>query len=358
MDNSQGKNIRTVLWVIFILMASVPWIMGAYLIFQTHVNAIFLLVLLAAFTLLTVFPGLYLIRRFVRQLQSLIDATGTPCEGNASKPLVLEKSTPKELHDLANNFNRVNREVARQKRNFREVGDRMLGYMKELDAHKQKLKEESVLRNYMARYVGKDVVDQMILSQDEDPLANERCEATLLFADIRSFTSISEHMNPEEIISMLNEYFNAMVDIIFKHGGILDKFVGDELMAVFRQKPDKSKGPLDAVSAAVDMRKEIRDLMQERNARGKQVFEVGIGINTGNVVTGNVGAKNRMDYTVIGDTVNVAARLEQMAEGQEIIVGEDTYQYCKGHIKMREKGEITVKNRALPVKCYEVMIKW
>ncbi len=358
MGSSQGKNIQSVLWVIFLLMISTPWIMGAYLLLQTDINIIFVLIFLAGFTLLIAFPGFYLVKRFIHQLQSLIDGTGMLGAGKDDKPLVLEESAPEELHDLAHNFNRLQREVVRQKRNFREVGDRMLGYMKELDSHKQKLKEESVLRNYIARYVGKDVVDQMILSQDEDPLANERCEATLLFADIRSFTTISEHMNPEEIISMLNEYFNAMVDIIFKHGGILDKFVGDELMAVFRQKPDKSKGPLDAVSAAVDMRKKIRDLMQERNARGKQVFEVGIGINTGNVVTGNVGAKNRMDYTVIGDTVNVAARLEQMAEGQEIIVGEDTYKYCKGHIKMREKGEITVKNRVLPVKCYEVMIKW
>ncbi len=355
MDNDQGKNIQTSLWVIFVLMASTPWIMGAYLLLQADVNAAFLLTLLVAFTLLIVLPGFYIVKRFIRQLRSLIDVTGTPGGGTVSQPFALEESAPTELYELANNFNRLQREVARQKRNFREIGDRMLGYMKELDAHKQKLKEESVLRDYMTRYVGKDVVDQMILSRKEDPLANERCEATLLFADIRSFTSISEHMNPEEIISMLNEYFDAMVDIIFKHGGILDKFVGDELMAVFRQKPDQSKGPLDAVFAAVDMRKKIRDLMQERNASGKQVFEVGIGINTGQVVTGNVGAKNRMDYTVIGDTVNVAARLEQMAEGQEIIVGEDTWRYCKGHVEMREKGEITVKNRALPVKCYEVM---
>ena len=358
MSSSQGNHSPASRWVIFALMTSMPWIMGAYLLLQADVNSVFILAVLSVFTLFIAFPGCYLIGRFSRQLQALIDATGTPGEGQTGRPLVLEKFVSKELHDLANNFNRMQREMARQKRNFREVGDRMLGYMQELDAHKQKLKEESVLRGYIARYVGKDVVDQMILSHEGDPLANERCEATLLFADIRSFTSISEHMSPEEIISMLNEYFNAMVEIIFEHGGILDKFVGDELMAVFRQKPDKSQGPLDAVSTAVDMRKRIRDLMQERNTRGDPVFEVGIGINTGQVVTGNVGAKNRMDYTVIGDTVNVAARLEQMAEGQEIIVGEETYQYCKDHIKMMEKGEITVRNRALPVKCYEVMIKW
>jgi len=205
--------------------------------------------------------------------------------------------------------------------------------------------------------VGEDVVEQMILSRKADPLRNERCEATLLFADIRSFTTISEHMSPEEIISMLNEYFNEMVDIIFKYGGILDKFVGDELMAVFRQGEEASEGPMNAVTAAIVMQKRIRDMMEERNARGKQVFEVGIGINTGQVVMGNVGAKNRLDYTVIGDTVNVAARLEQMAEGQEIIVSEDTYKYCREHIPMREKGEITVKNRALPVKCYEVILR-
>lgn len=125
-------------------------------------------------------------------------------------------------------------------------------------------------------------------------------------------------------------------------------------MAAFRRGEDE-EGPIRAVSAAVAMQKRIREMMEERNSRGEQVFEVGIGINTGQVVMGNVGAKNRLDYTVIGDTVNVAARLEQMAEGQEIIVSEDTRKYCGDRFAMREKGEITVKNRELPVKCYEVI---
>ncbi len=357
MSNSHGKNFQTAIWIIFILMAFAPWIMGGYLVLQAHVNVVFVLVALAVFTLLIVFPGFFLVRRFIRQLRSLIESTGAVGAGKAGQPLVVDESAPNELYELAGHFNTLLREVDRHKRNFREVTDRMLAYTNELDTYKQKLKEESILRAYLARYVGEDVVEQMILSHKEDPLKNERCEATLLFADIRSFTTISERMNPEEIISMLNEYFDAMVDIIFKHGGILDKFVGDELMAVFRQRPDKAEGPMNAVSAAVGMRKRLRDLMQERNSRGKQVFEVGIGVNTGQVVMGNVGAKNRLDYTVIGDTVNVAARLEQMAEGQEIIVGEDTWQYCREHIPMREKGEITVKNRALPVKCYEVLIR-
>jgi adenylate cyclase len=127
-------------------------------------------------------------------------------------------------------------------------------------------------------------------------------------------------------------------------------------MAVFRTEPDGQRGAMNAVRAAIGMQKRLRDFMRERNARGLQIFEVGVGINTGQVVMGNVGAMNRMDYTVIGDTVNVAARLEQMAQGQEIIVSESTYLYCKAHIPMRRKGEISVKNRAEPVKCYEVVL--
>ncbi len=356
MGAGNRKSFQTAIWMIFGLMAVFFFLLVVYLFLQAKISITYAAVLLAVFTAGIVIPGLLMMKRVADQLQTFVDATNLISPGKELTPLETENLAPRELHDLAFNFNSLLDEIIRHKRNFREVTDRMLAYTNELDACKQKLKEESVLRNYISRYVGKDVVDQMILSQEEDPLANERCEATLLFADIRSFTTISERMNPEEIISMLNEYFDAMVDIIFKHGGILDKFVGDELMAVFRQKQDKSKGPLNAVAAAVDMRTKVRDLMQDRNASGKQVFEVGIGINTGQVVMGNVGAKNRLDYTVIGDTVNVAARLEQMAEGQEIVVSEDTWQYCKDHVPMREKGEITVKNRVLPVKCYEVLI--
>ncbi len=292
-----------------------------------------------------------------KHLRSLADASSLIAAGKLREAKTLSDGAPPELQQIEQNIRTLVAEADKGKRNFAELVNRFKQHAAKMNALTEKLKRESVLRDYLARYVGNDVIEQMILSQDADPLKNERCESTLLFADIRSFTTLSEGMSPEEVIAMLNEYFDSMVDIIFKHGGILDKFVGDELMAVFSSQTDKTAGPLAAVHTAVDMQKRISELMQERNARGQPVFQVGIGINTGSVVTGNVGARNRMDYTVIGDTVNVAARLEQMAEGGEVIVAEQTHAYCKHAVPMREKGAIKVKNRDEPVKCYEVVKK-
>lgn len=292
-----------------------------------------------------------------KQVRRLAEITGLIAAGKRKEAGKLPASAPADLQQVEQNVRALADEVDKGKRNFSELVGKVKVHVAKMDALKEKLKRESVLRAYLARYVGEDVIEQMILSQQEDPLKNERCEATLLFADIRSFTTLSEGMSPEDIISMLNEYFDAMVDIVFKNGGILDKFVGDELMAVFSPRQDKTAAPLAAVRTGVEMQQKASQLMQDRNARGLPVFQIGIGINTGSVVVGNVGAKNRMDYTVIGDTVNVAARLEQMAEGGEVIVSDQTRAYCKHAVAMREKGSIKVKNRDEPVKCYEVVVK-
>ncbi len=312
---------------------------------------------LGATALISMLVGFFVLRAQGGHIRRLAESTGHLAAGKRKEAEALARSAAPELHQIEQHIRTLVSEIDKGKRLFSELVNRFKQHSEKMNVLTEKLKRESVLRDYLARYVGNDVIEQMILSQDADPLKNERCEATLLFADIRSFTSMSEGMSPEEVITMLNEYFDAMVGIIFKHGGILDKFVGDELMAVFSPQNDKTAAPLAAVRTAIDMQKKISELMQERNARGLQVFQVGIGINTGSVVVGNVGARNRMDYTVIGDTVNVAARLEQMAEGQEIIVGEQTYAYCKHAIAMREKGAIKVKNRDEPVKCYEVVVK-
>lgn len=350
------RSFSSMAGIIFCLMGLIPYLLSVYLIMQADISITSTVLILAVLTLAIMLLSFLVIRGVGGQLQALSTTTGAIAQGGRVEPIRIEASAPKELHELAFHFNAMIDEMEKNRRGFREVSDRMLAYTHDIDAYKSKLQEEAILRAYLARYVGDDVVERMIRSSKEDPLKNERCEATLLFADIRSFTTLSERMKPEEIIAMLNEYFNAMVDIIFEHGGILDKFVGDELMAVFRSKPDGQRGAMNAVRAAIGMQKRLRDFMRDRNARGLQIFEVGVGINTGQVVMGNVGAMNRMDYTVIGDTVNVAARLEQMAQGQEIIVSESTYLYCKAHVQMRRKGEISVKNRAEPVKCYEVIL--
>jgi len=351
------RSFRSITGIVFCLMGLIPYLLSVYLVMQANISVTHSVSILAVLTLAIMLLSFLLVKRIGNQLQTLSMRTGSIVQGGQPEPVRIAKSAPKELKDLALHFNAMVEEMEKNKRSFADVTDRMLAYTRDLDEYRNKLKEEAILRSYLARYVGDDVVEQMVRSRKEtDPLRNERCEATLLFSDIRSFTTLSERMKPEEIIAMLNEYFTAMVDIIFENGGIVDKFVGDELMAVFRSEPDAQRGAMRAVRAAVGMQKKLRDMMRERNERGQPIFEIGIGINTGRVVMGNVGARNRMDYTVIGDAVNVAARLEQMAEGHEIIMAESTYGYCKSHIRMRRKGEISVKNRDEPVQCYEVVL--
>ncbi len=194
----------------------------------------------------------------------------------------------------------------------------------------------------------------MINSKKGRFLENERREVTILFADIRSFTSISERMAAEDVISMLNQFFGIMVDIVFDNNGILDKFVGDQLMAVFGLiSPDSSAQ--DAIKAAVKMQDATENLMNVRDQEGKETFEIGLGISTGKAIVGNVGSKNRMDYTVIGDTVNVAARLEQMSKGGEVVIGEKTFLQTQGHFRMQKRGEMLFKNKTEPVICYNML---
>jgi len=343
--------------LIFFLLGLLPALIAAALLWLGGISPDPLNATLAGVALISLLAGLLVLIGQGKPIRQLAESTGLIASGKRREAGELSKSAPAELQQIEQHVRTLAADVDKGKRNFAELVSRVRQHSAKMDALKEKLKREGVVRAYLARYVGNDVIEQMILSQQEDPLKNERCEATLLFADIRSFTSLSENMTPEEIIAMLNEYFDAMVGIIFKHGGILDKFVGDELMAVFSPQSDKTTAPLAAVRTAVEMQQYLGKLMQDRNARGLPVFQVGIGINTGSVVVGNVGARNRMDYTVIGDTVNVAARLEQMAEGQEVIVGEQTHAYTRHAVLMREKGSIKVKNRDEPVKCYEVVIK-
>jgi len=229
-------------------------------------------------------------------------------------------------------------------------------YSRDIEQYQKRLREEGLSRQQLSRYVGQDLVNRIVNAKEEIPLKNKRQVATILFADIRSFTAISENLDPEAVISMLNEYFDAMVKIIFRYNGVLDKFVGDELMATVGLLGGVEDGPINALQAAVSMQRGMKNLMAEFRLKGFPVFEIGIGINCGDVVLGNVGSKYRMDYTVIGDTVNVAARLEQMAEGQCILVGEPVYTRCGSTINMQAKGEVKVKNRTMPVKYYQVVV--
>ncbi len=253
---------------------------------------------------------------------------------------------------------RLEKELVVNVQKSKQMTAKMLSYINDLGQYQQRLQHEKDLRDRLLKYVSADVVEQIGKKElPEDMFKNERREATVLFADVRGFTTMSESMQTEELILMLNNYFDKMVDVIFAHGGMLDKFMGDELMAVFYDKHSSESVAANAVHAAIGMQEVVKLLSLERARQGKSVLEVGIGINTGHVVVGNVGSRNRMDYTAVGDAVNVAARLQGQAGRGEIVVSDSVYKTCKDIFRMEPKGKLMLRNRREPVQCYDVIRK-
>jgi adenylate cyclase len=180
---------------------------------------------------------------------------------------------------------------------------------------------------------------------------------TILFSDIRSFTTISEKMEAQALVGLLNEYFTEMVTAVMSEDGVVDKYIGDAIMAVFGAPVPKTDDAVHAVRAAVKMGQALAVLNERLTARGLAPLGTGIGVHTGDVVAGNIGSERRMEYTVIGDAVNLASRLETATKelGVHILISEDTYELTKDHIDARPVKEIHVKGRAKPVMTYEVL---
>jgi len=217
------------------------------------------------------------------------------------------------------------------------------------------LKERDNLRTTFGKYMTTTVLEHLLAGKVE--LGGESLEVTILFTDIRSFTTISEKMDPQQLVGLLNEYFTEMVGIVMQEDGVVDKYIGDAIMAVFGAPVPKPDDAVNAVRAAVRMRRALAELNDRLAARGKPTLRTGIGIHTGVVVAGNIGSEKRMEYTVIGDAVNLASRLETSTKelGVNVLISEDTYLRTKDVIDVRPVREITVKGRNAPVMTYEVL---
>lgn len=224
-----------------------------------------------------------------------------------------------------------------------------------IKAHKRLAREEVARANY-SRFMPEYVVKQLLDNPDSFRLGGVNQKITVLFADIRGFTSFSEKENPERIVDVLNRYFTAMSEIIFAYGGTLDKYIGDGLMAIFGAPTASPEDSKNALQTAVAMQKKLLQLNTELQADGLNSIEVGIGMHTGVATIGYIGSEKRSEYTAIGDTVNLAARLESNAKGGQILISEATATECKDLIPMIPQEPLKVKNRLQPVSLFEV--KW
>ncbi len=215
-------------------------------------------------------------------------------------------------------------------------------------------KEKKVIRGMFQRYVSSQVVDVLLSHPEQISLGGERKRLTVFFSDIRGFTSMSEKLSPEEVVSILNEYLTEMIDIIFKYHGTLDKFIGDAVMAVWGAPVEQKNHAELATTAAWAMKEKIHELQEKWEKEGKEKIRVGMGINTGDVVVGNMGSDQFADYTVIGDNVNLAARLEENAKGGQLIISESTYEEVKDIVEVKKLEALKVKGKEKPVQVYEV----
>ena len=217
------------------------------------------------------------------------------------------------------------------------------------------LREKEKIRAAMNKAVSKDIAEEML--SGELKLGGEIKDVTVLFSDIRSFTTISESLSPENLLLMLNEYMTIMTNIVEKHWGTVDKFVGDEIMAQWGAPKSHGNDTLSAAKAALDMMDELHKLNNKRASNNEEPIDIGIGLNSGPVTAGMMGSENRMNYTLIGDHVNLGARLEGTNKiyGTHIIISENTFREIKDLVYVRELDLIRVKGKNEPVGIYELM---
>jgi adenylate cyclase len=340
--------------IILILLGVVPYLLVVYLFIYEKIALTDMVILFSALALFSILVGFSLMRISADQLAQLAQNIRNIETGEAGKPIDAV-TTDAELGDIARNFNYMLKKLEKANREIKEQSVQLVVYAEDLSRSYEKIKEEETLRSRLSRYVGKNLVEKLINSKSDVFLENERKEVSILFADIRSFSKISENLEAEEVVFMLNEFFSIMVDIVFRNNGVLDKFIGDQIMAVFGLIDPEDGGAYDAVKTSIEIQNATEELMNVRSENGKETFEIGIGINTGNAIIGSVGSENRMDYTVIGDCVNIASKLEQAAKGSEIIIGEETYLKIRNSFRVEKGKDVRVANKAEPIICYHIM---
>jgi len=298
---------------------------SAQLISDTVMRAQYRIFLITLFSLALGMAGSLLLATFLSgPIHRLIE--GARAIGSGNLHYQVEVTTSDELGELTQSFNTM----------------------------AENLRKKKLIEEAFGRYVTKQVATEILKHPERIALEGKREVVSVLFADIRGFASLAERLEPEEVVLTLNDYLTLMTKVVFKHDGTLDKFLGDAIMAVFGAPIYFPDHPLRAILAALDIRREVGALNLRREAKGLEKVEIGIGINAGEVVTGNIGFEERMEYTVIGDNVNIAARLEDLAGEGQILISQSIYEGVAQLIEVRPLDPVRLKGREKPLRVYEV----
>lgn len=218
----------------------------------------------------------------------------------------------------------------------------------------KKIETEAATRAQFQRLLSPNLVDEIVSGALDIKQGGTQCDVTMLFADIRGFTAMSERHPPEEMVQTLNDYFEFMVDVLFRHGGTLDKYVGDEIIGLFGAPVEIPDAPLRAVRCALDMMRALDEFNRIRSSGGKEPVFVGVGINTGPVIAGAIGSSQTLQYTVIGDAVNTAARLCGVAKKGEVIISQTTYAASQPYVIVDQRAPVEVKGKSQALQIYNV----
>lgn len=210
------------------------------------------------------------------------------------------------------------------------------------------------MQDMFSRFVTRQVVDRIMHSSDfAEIVAGERRKVTCVFCDVRNFTSYAETASPDDIFALLNSYFQEIIEIVFQYEGTIDKFIGDSIMLVFGAPTEQLDQEIRAVSCAIAIQRKVAEINEMRT--NSDIINLGIGINTGEVIAGCLGSERRMDYTVLGDVVNVAARLESRASARQILISRETFTAVQDKISCRSVGELSLKGKADKLSAFEVV---
>jgi adenylate cyclase len=307
---------------------------GAADLFWYALRIVALVAIIIAFVTLSLRSFLY--RKIILPLEAISRANlRLDTDAPEVNPVELTAEPPDEIREIVN---------TRQK---------MLASI--LKVSEERLRLVNFIRDTFGRYLSKKVVDEILATPEGHKIAGRRATVTILMADLRGFTSLAETHDPEKILALLNRFFGAMAKIIYAYDGMIDEFLGDGILAIFGVPEYHEDDPARAVACAVEMQNALMRLNGEISGSDFPELKMGIGINTGKVIVGNIGSEIRSKYGIVGMPVNTASRIESITVGGQVLIGEPTYARLRPYLKVEKPQSIMMKGLRSPLVCYPVL---